>query len=133
MNKRQAERYHRLHDILQEKGLTYSEVDQLLRASKTLSTWSEHECNGVIQREGENADGKPFWYNADTGKRICSTSDRETGALKRIKSICDKHNLAFYYQGDPRGCSLYIIRPGDVPEGENVDAFYSRGLAMCID
>ena len=33
-------------------------------------------------------------------------------------------------QGDPRGCALYILRPGDVPAGEAADAYYSRGLAV---
>jgi hypothetical protein len=38
-----------------------------------------------------------------------------------------------YHQGDPRGCALYIIRKGDVPKGEDVNAYYTNGLAVCID
>ncbi len=38
--------------------------------------------------------------------------------------------LGYYVQGDPRGCALYILRPGDVPEGAEVDRYYSRGIAV---
>lgn len=38
--------------------------------------------------------------------------------------------LSYYVQGDPRGASLYILRPGDVPEGKEVDGYYSRGVAV---
>jgi hypothetical protein len=30
----------------------------------------------------------------------------------------------------PRGAALYILKPGDVPEGEDVSAWYSRGVAV---
>jgi hypothetical protein len=39
-------------------------------------------------------------------------------------------SLSVYVQGDPRGASLYVLRPGDVPEGERADAYYSRGVAV---
>jgi len=38
--------------------------------------------------------------------------------------------VSAYIQTDPRGAALYIIRPGDVPEGGNVDAYYSRGICV---
>jgi hypothetical protein len=38
--------------------------------------------------------------------------------------------LRAYVQTDPRGASLYILRPGDVPEGADVDGYYSRGLPV---
>ena len=38
--------------------------------------------------------------------------------------------LSAYVQTDPRGVALYILRPGDVPEGGDVDAYYSRGIAV---
>jgi hypothetical protein len=38
--------------------------------------------------------------------------------------------LTAYIQGDPRGAALYILRPGDVPEGESADAYYSRGICV---
>ena len=27
--------------------------------------------------------------------------------------------------------ALYILRPGDVPEGCQADAYYSRGIIVC--
>jgi hypothetical protein len=38
--------------------------------------------------------------------------------------------LSAYIQGDPRGAALHILRPDDVPAGEDVDADYSRGIAV---
>ena len=35
-----------------------------------------------------------------------------------------------YIQGDPRGAALYLIRPDDVPEGKNVESYYSRGVCV---
>lgn len=92
-----------------------------------------------------------------TGKR-CRTpiADRETGARKRLAAIVaarnaritDDHSkdaeqyihatcaaklagiVSAYIQGDPRGAALYIIRPGDVPEGCDVGAYYSRGICV---
>jgi hypothetical protein len=130
MTKREAERYMRLSYTLGELGLHQPEIDTLLRCSRTLHMWAEHECNGVIQRDDET--GKPYWYTV-TGKRYGASPDRETGALKRAAAIAEAHGLTIYHQGDPRGCCLYIIRPGDVPEGQTVDAWYSRGIAICID
>jgi hypothetical protein len=38
--------------------------------------------------------------------------------------------LIAYIQTDPRGCALYILKPGDVPTGQNADAYYNHGLAV---
>jgi len=131
MNKQQAERYSRIRNELLERGLDDAEINSLLRASKTLSTWAEHECNGAIQRDEET--NKPYWYNTSTGNKLCATNDRETGAIKRATAIAKAHGLEIYHQGDPRGCALYIIRPGDIKEGQKVASCYSNGLAICID
>lgn len=78
----------------------------------------------------------------------------ETGARKRLAAIVSARNQrvlaplpeadtlsgdiaqAFdhivdaYVQTDPRGCALYILRPGDVPAGAETDSYYSRGIAV---
>ena len=58
--------------------------------------------------------------------------DRERGALKRLAAIM-AHYPAFlsYVPGAPRGCALYILRPGDVREGASIDSCYSNGIAVC--
>lgn len=112
-------------------GFNLDDATALRRISMTLHRWSEHECNGAIQRDGERGDGLPYWYNLNSGRRICRAPDRERGALKRLAAIMARYpNLQSYVQGDPRGCALYILRPGDVPEGKDADAYYSRGVAV---
>ena len=97
----------------------------------TLRRWYEHECNGAIQREGERGDGLPFWHNTDTGRKICRVPDRERGALKRLEKIMASYpSIKPYIQGDPRGCSVYLLRPDDVPAGKDADAYYSRGIPV---
>jgi hypothetical protein len=120
-----------LSNVLGNLGLHQPEIDTLLRCQKTLHTWAEHECNGAIQRDEQT--NKPSWYNTYSGKRIARTADRETGALKRAAAIAEAHGITIYHQTDPRGCMLYLIRPGDVREGMTVDCCYSNGIAICID
>ncbi len=83
-------------------------------------------------------DGSPFLehhhYRHGAGKDSVSYSalpDREVGAKKRLASIMARYSgLQTYIQTDPRGCALYILKPGDVPEGADISAYYSRGLAV---
>lgn len=131
MTKKQTQRYIWLSNALAQHGFSSDEVDAMLRCSRVLSTWAEHECNGAIQRDDDT--GLPYWYNTDTGERVGRTSNREAGALRRARSICDRHGVTLYHQGDPRGCALYIIRPGDVRPGANVSGCYTNGIAVCID
>lgn len=93
-------------------GFTADEARTLLRASATLHTWAEHECNGVIQRDEET--NVPYWYNTHTGKPLSRTSDREAGALKRAKAIAAARGFEVYHQGDPRGCALYLYKAADL-------------------
>ena len=83
-----------------------------------------------------NDDGAPYlerhYHRGDAKTTYTRIPDRERGALKRLAAIMTRYpQFAFYVQTDPRGCSLYILRPGDVPIGEDVSAYYSRGIAVC--
>jgi hypothetical protein len=155
MTKREAQRYVWLCEALKNHGITQDEVDTLLRCQRVLHTWAEHECNGDIERD--EVTGKCFWMNHDKDRRSTRTPDREAGALKRIAAILAPHapkqytadtcpgrpcgadcdhtspGLTFYHQGDPRGCCLYLLRPGDVPTGKDPGSCYSNGIAVCID
>jgi hypothetical protein len=100
-------------------GLTESSARAILRAAKTLHTWAEHECNGTKQQESVQDStgqwvetGRWFWYNPNTGNKIGRAVDLETGALRRVASICKDAGLTFEHQGDPRGCVLKIIKDG---------------------
>ena len=109
----------------------------------------------AIERDGDEPDSKPYmvhhrYGHGCTGGSDYTTrtpiSDRETGARRRLGSILAQrnkrewkeenacspvdHRLTVYVQTDPRGAALYILRPGDVPEGCDVGAYYSRGICV---
>lgn len=157
MTKREAVRQTEQTNTLVSLGFTETEAEQLRRISLTLHRWHELECGvdgGGVERNEET--GKVTWYSSHTGKRT-PYADRETGARKRLAAIVEARNkrtarqhtpecvmlndasarelcacqiLSTYIQTDPRGAALYIIRPGDVPEGADVSAYYSRGICV---
>ena len=58
-------------------------------------------------------------------------ADRERGAQVRLQKIMQRYpKLHAYVQTDPRGCALYVIRPGDVPPGSKVCECCNRGIAV---
>ena len=138
-----------------ELGFTRAEAAQLRRISMTLRRWYELECgdgDGYIARDEKT--GKPFYVNcnaryvgANDPRARSATPDREKGALVRLAKIVNArnarqqweqvdgkitwpHSVRSYIQTDPRGAALYVIRPGDIPEGKDVDAYYSRGICV---
>ena len=147
MTKREMERRTRMFEVLQGLGFTQDEAEKLRRISMTLHRWHELECgidNGCVERD--EATGKAYWLNSSSMRRY-PIADRETGARKRLARIVDQCNkarlahmtgpkitpqdgLRFYVQGDPRGAALYILRPGDIPEGQTPDSCYSRGICV---
>jgi len=140
MNKRTAQRYTHLVNSLSLLGFTMDETDRLLKISRTLQRWHELECGTGNEHgtsfhvERDPVTDRPFlvtsWRDR-TNRR--AYQDREKGALRRLAEVLKgKENIAgFYQQTDPRGCALYILRKGDVPEGENVECYYTRGIAVC--
>lgn len=130
---------------LQEAGISYEDAWSLRRISMTLQKWFEGECGNsdtygswAIEPDN-NGDGPPFLvrhqYRGVLGP-TCHTSrtpipDRERGARLRLTKIMAKYPaLKTFVQGDPKGCALYVLRPGDVPEGVDVSSCYSRGIAV---
>jgi hypothetical protein len=120
-------------------GILWDDAVALRRISMTLRRWHELECGtdaGHIERDEKT--GKPMFFNARSrylqanDPRCWSiVPDRETGALKRLNKIMARYpDLTPYVQGDPRGCALYILRPSDVPEGKDANAYYSRGIPV---
>jgi hypothetical protein len=157
MTKQEREEMHRTFNALQTLGFTFEECEKLRRISMTLRRWFELECgNGndwaswAIERDGETEIPYMVTHDHRNGKTTrYKVADRETGARRRLEAIihavnerrfigddasrldprCD--DLKTYIQGDPRGASLYILRPGDIPEGKDPCAYYSRGI--CIE
>lgn len=121
-----------------------------------IAAWSSDECNALVLECGdsnayaswtvargrkENGTfvyddaGKPFLErhsHSENKARYSPIPDRETGAKRRLAKLMARYpTLTAYIQGDPRGAALYILRPGDVPEGKDADACYSRGIPVC--
>jgi hypothetical protein len=149
MTKREALRRVTQAQRLQTLGFTLAQADQLRRISVTLSRWYELECgtdSACLVRgrlvDGEfqyDERGQAFWEFAGVSGRgrYSRTADRERGAIKRLEAIMRDRQaepatlgVSYYLQTDPRGCALYILRPGDVAEGADVSACYSNGIAV---
>ncbi len=145
--KREAQRQTHQENVLLSLGFTQWEAEKLRRISMTLHRWHELECGidgGCIERNEET--GKPHWRSAYTGKMSrLPVADREKGALRRLGKIMGDCNtrrwighagpisdvaLSAYVQTDPRGAALYILRPGDLPEGCKIDSCYTRGICV---
>lgn len=129
-NKREAAEIYRR---LEAAGITYDDAVILRKLSMTLHRWHELECGveggGVCRDE---TTGRPHWYNSYTGRLDPKPMhDREKGARARLASIMARYpDLSAYIQTDPRGAALHILRPGDVPDGERAEAYYTRGIAV---
>ena len=123
-------RYQSVHD-LQREGFAHDDAVRLRKDALILHRWHELECGstyGCVERD--ETTGKTYSVNAMSGRRY-PCADRETPALKRIASVMSRYpGFSAYIQGDPRGCSLYILRPGDVPEGCKAKSYYNRGIAV---
>lgn len=137
MNRKQ-ERIAFVYNRLTSLGFDYAEASQLIRIERTLHRWHEAECgNDCGHIERDEATEKPYLVrqnpHSNKAYRI-PIPDREKGALKRLSAIMEKHpDLIPYQQGDPRGCALYILNKDQLRQGEDINAVYSRGLAVCVD
>lgn len=118
-------------EAIERCGISTNDALRLRKDAMILRRWHELECGvegGGVERD--ETTGKVTWYSSHSGRRS-SFPDRETPALKRIAEVMARYpTLGYYVQGDPRGCALYILRPGDVPKGERADSCYSRGVAV---
>lgn len=122
--------------LVDQLGFYESDADSLLRLANRLHRWHELECGtdqGAIARDDH---GALQWY--DNRRHVWTAyhgPDYETTSLARLRKIMSdplykSKGFGYYVQGDPRGCALYILRPGDVPEGADLSAYYSRGIAI---
>ncbi len=155
MTRKEAARLTHQENTLLTLGFTSEEAEKLRRISMTLQRWHELECgtgegqvSRSVERENEDGTGRPFMrvqYPTANGYHDSryAIPDRETGAKKRLQAIMLERNkrrlqdnvnagggLYAYIQTDPRGAALYILRPGDVPAGADVSAYYNRGICV---
>jgi hypothetical protein len=131
MNKQEHTRRAQQIETLASMGYTYEEAEKLAAISRRLRRWYARECGtdgGAIERD--ETTGRPFWvtYCERTGaRRRYPVADQERGALKRLAALA-RH--PYYLQTDPRGAALYLLREGDVPEGQSAESYYSRGVCV---
>jgi hypothetical protein len=138
MTRKEAARITAQENSLMSLGFMATECDALRRISMTLHRWHERECGtdgGCIERDDS---GRAYWLSSFGGLRT-PIRDMESGALRRLADIVGARNarrcamapvLTYYVQTDPRGAALYILRPGDVPEGADPASCYSRGICV---
>ena len=131
MTRREAMELTAQQNRLMEVGISREDAETLHRISMTLRRWFERECgidNGCIERDETTY--KPYWLNSMTMKRY-PIADRETGAYKRLAAVMAKYPaLTYYVQGDPRGCSLYILTADQLDSRYSIDSIYTRGIAV---
>lgn len=115
-------------------GLSASETSALLRIERQLHRWAEAQCNGDVTRDEETGQCYRQYGHGTKGPFLTvKTRDLEASALRRLASLMASHpTLSWYHQTDPRGCALYVLRPGDVPPGSSPSSCYHRGLAICF-
>jgi len=131
MTKREAMEITAQQNRLMSLGISREDTEALRRISMQLRNWFEKECgadNGCIERD--ETTGKAYWLNSYNMRRT-PIADRETGARKRLAAIMAKYpTLTAYVQGDPRGCSLYILTADQLQSEHGIDSIYNRGVAI---
>ena len=133
---------------LSDEGFALEDAIDLRRISMTLHRWHALECgdgndfgswrvargrkvNGSFEYDDAGAPFMEYHSRTENKARYTRINDRERGAQKRLAKIMARYpDYQAYVQGDPRGAALYILRPGDVPEGADVASCYNRGIAV---
>lgn len=139
MTKRDAMDLIHQQNRLMALGISRDDADTLRRISMTLRRWFELECGDsndysswAIERD--ETTNKPYMvrHPHDSNKVYRDfVPDRETGARKRLAIIMAKYpTLTAYVQGDPRGCSLYILTADQLSSEHGIDSIYTRGVAV---
>lgn len=118
------------------KLITTSDANTLRRAEMTLHRWAKGECGDSNEYrswaiERDETTGKPYrvtrYYHATPVRtHRFPIPDREAGALRRVKALCDLLGLYFHHQTDPRGCALYVSA-----EPMTDSDYSSVGVAVC--
>jgi len=110
---------------------TRGDANTLRRASMTLSRWGELECGDgnehaswSIERDEQTGIPHLCTYPHNGKMRRRRVPDRENGALSRVKKVCERLGLHYFYQTDPRGVAIYVDRE------PLTDSAYSNGIAV---
>lgn len=116
-------------------NLSFEDANELRRAQITLHRWSEGECGDsgsfsswAIERDEETK--IPYRvvhpHKESRGPYRIRIADKEAGALRRVKALCQRVKAYYFHQTDPRGCALYVSR-----EPLTDSNYSSHGVACC--
>ena len=90
-------------------GISDSHAMQLQAISRALHRLDEASCNyGLTPRQEK----------------------REENLEQKAMAIAREYGSIAYHQSDPRGWSLYLVKPEQLG-GYSIDAVYDRGIAVC--
>lgn len=135
-------------NVLIQSGFSEDDAYALRRIAMTLHRWHELECgdgndygswtiarghkkNGVFEYDDAGTPFLEYHSHLENKARYTPMADRERGAQKRLTKIMARYSgWMAYVQGDPRGASLYVLRPGDVPDDADVSSYYNRGISV---
>ena len=137
-----------LQQAARQHGISLSLADAriLRRAEMTLHRWDEQRCGwstsgpygaSIALVRDDDGDGLPYLEihpNAGLTTSWERVPDRERGALKRIKAVCEKYAapngspLKYYHQSDPRGAALYI----EAPHYSMTETNYTRAVCCAV-
>ena len=94
MTKQEREEYARSRVVLEEYGLTSSDLDRLHRYETALHRISERQCSEEMSE-------------AETAR----VERREAAAEKAVQKIAEAHGLTVRFNGDPRGGAIRLVLP----------------------
>lgn len=124
----------RLAQSLAHFKLSPDDIAKLLRIEEKLRRWHELRCGidaGHVEEIGSEGSGK--WEFVNRHGHRSPIRDAGKQARKALNAFtAENPDLIFYVQADPRGCALYLLKKSQVDSGEDVNAVYNRGVAICI-
>ena len=106
-----ADVYRRLGDSPPDSYAVIRGVPELERIGRSLRRIYERQCSGEMSKA--------------TAARVRA---REVRLGWRALILAINLGADLYLQTDPRGGTVYLIFPGDIPEGQTVDSCYTNGV-----
>lgn len=124
----------RLAQSLAHFNLSPDDIAKLLRIEKKLRRWHELQCGvdaGRVEEVGGEGSGKWEFVNRHGNRSPIRDAGKQA---RKALNACTAGNpdLIFYVQTDPRGYALYLLKKSQVETGEDVNAVYNRGVAICL-
>lgn len=103
---------------LVKAGLSIDDADQIQKISRSLHRLDEHSCNGYQDWHGN-------WDEIAEKK----AEQREIKLESKGTELAKKYGFLFYHQSDPRGWSVYLVKP-DLLGEYSINAVYDRGIGV---